>query len=84
MPTARPTPSTHLYSVREVLDRVDPMAVSVISLYMKEDLCTAVVSTYEDPIISLALRTLANLATLYATTSPTGQFYLFRPESIRK
>ena len=53
-------------------------AVSVISLYMKEDLHTAVVSTYKDPIVSLALHTLANLVTLYTTTEPTGQFHLFR------
>ena len=32
---------------------------------MKEDLCTAVVLTHEDPIVSLAFHTLANLATLY-------------------
>ena len=45
---------------------------------MKEDLCTAVVSTYEDPKVSLTLCTLANLVTLYAMTGPTSQFYLFR------
>ena len=56
----------------------DYQAVGVISLYMKEDLCTSVISTYGTPVASLALRTLANLATLYATTGPTGQFYLFR------
>ena len=57
---------------------LDYQAVGVISLYVKEDLRTAVVLTYEDPKISLAFRTLANLAALYATTGPTGQFYLFR------
>ena len=36
------------------------------------------VSAYEDPHVSLTLHTLANLATFYATTGPTGQFYLFR------
>ena len=53
----------------------DYQAVGIISLYVKEDLRTAIVQTYEDPIISRALRTLANLARLYATTSTTGQFY---------
>ena len=57
---------------------LDYQAVSVIFLYMKEDLHTAVVSTYEDPIVSLALHTLANLATLYTTTEPTSQFHLLR------
>ena len=57
---------------------LDYKAVSVISLYMKEDLRTSVVSTYRTPVVSLALRTLANLVTLYAMTGPTGQFYLFR------
>ena len=57
---------------------LDYQAVGVISLHVKEDLRTAVVLTYEDPKISLAFRTLANLATLYAMTGPTGQFYLFR------
>ena len=57
---------------------LDYQAVGVISLYVKEDLRTAVVLTYEDPKVSLAFRTLANLATLYAMTGPTGQFYLFR------
>ena len=57
---------------------LDYQAVGVISLYVKEDLRTAVVLTYEDPKISLAYRTLTNLATLYATTGPTGQFYHFR------
>ena len=51
---------------------LDYQAVGIISLYMKEDLHTAVVFTYEDPIISLALRTLANLVTLYTMTRPTG------------
>ena len=54
------------------------MGCFIISLYVKEDLRTAVILTYEDPKISLAFRTLANLANLYATTGPTGQFYLFR------
>ena len=53
----------------------DYQAVGIITLYIKEDLRTAVVQTYEDPIISCALRTLANLARLYATTGITGQFY---------
>ena len=53
----------------------DYQAVGIIALYVKEDLCTAIVQTYEDPIISCALRTLANLARLYATTGITGQFY---------
>ena len=57
---------------------LDYQAVSIISLYMKEDLHTAVVFTYGDPIVSLALRTLAKLVTLYETTGPTSQFYLFR------
>ena len=57
---------------------LDYQAVGVISLYVKEDLRTAVVLTYEDPKISLAFHTLANLVSLYATTGPTGQFYLFR------
>ena len=57
---------------------LDYQAVGVISLYIKEDLRTAVVLTYEDPKVSLAFRTLTNLASLYATTSPIGQFYLFR------
>ena len=57
---------------------LDYQAVGVISLYMKEDLWTAIVLTYEDPIISLAQCTLTNLATLYATTGPTSQFYLFK------
>ena len=56
----------------------DYQAVGIVSPYIKEDLRTAVVSTYEDPIVSLALRTLVNLATLYAMTGPTSQFYLFR------
>ena len=51
----------------------DYQAVGVISLYMKEDLCTSVVSTYGTPVVSLALRTLANLATLYAMTGLTSQ-----------
>ena len=55
---------------------LDYQAVGVISLYVKEDLRTAVILTYEDPKISLAFCTLANLASLYATTGPTGQFYL--------
>ena len=54
---------------------LDYQAVGIISLYVKEDLRTAIVQTYEDPIISCALRTLANLARLYATTGTTGQFY---------
>ena len=53
----------------------DYQAVGIITLYVKEDLRTAIVQTYEDPIISCALRTLANLARLYATTGITGQFY---------
>ena len=57
---------------------LDYQAVGVISLYMKEDLCTAVILTYEDPKISLTFRTLANLVSLYTMTRPTGQFYLFR------
>jgi hypothetical protein len=56
----------------------DYQAVSVISLYIKEDLRTAVARTYDAAHTSLAHITLANLATLYATTGPTGQFYLFR------
>ena len=56
----------------------DYQAVGIISLYMKEDLHTAVVSTYEDPKVSLTFCTLANLVTLYAMTRPTSQFYLFR------
>ena len=54
---------------------LDYQVVGIISLYVKEDLCTAIVQTYEDPIISRALHTLANLARLYATTGLTGQFY---------
>ena len=57
---------------------LDYQAVGVISLYVKEDLHMAVTLTYEDPKVSLAFHTLANLATLYAMTRPTGQFYLFR------
>ena len=57
---------------------LDYQVVGVISLYVKEDLHTAVVLTYEHPKIFLAFRTLANLASLYATTGPTSQFYLFR------
>ena len=57
---------------------LDYQAVGVISLYVKKDLRMAVVLTYEDPKVSLAFSTLANLVTLYATTGPTGQFYLFR------
>ena len=57
---------------------LDYQAVGVILLYVKEDLHMAVVLTYEDPKISLTFRTLANLASLYATTRPTSQFYLFR------
>ena len=53
----------------------DYQAVGIIALYVKKDLRTAIVQTYEDPIISCALRTLANLARLYATTGLTGQFY---------
>ena len=53
----------------------DYQAVGFIALYIKEDLRTAIVQTYEDPTISRALRTLANLARLYATTGLTGQFY---------
>ena len=56
----------------------DYQAVGIISLYIKEDLRTAIVQTYEDPIISCALRTLANLARLHATTGLTGQFYLLK------
>ena len=37
-----------------------------------------VILTYKDPKISLAFRTLANLAGIYAMTGPTGQFYLFQ------
>ena len=54
---------------------LDYQAVGIISLYVKEDLHTAIVQTYEDPIISCTLCTLANLARLYATTGITGQFY---------
>ena len=57
---------------------LDYQVVGVISLYVKKDLHTAVVLTYEDPKISLAFHTLANLASLYTTTRPTSQFYLFR------
>ena len=57
---------------------LDYQVVGVISLYIKEDLHTAVVLTYEDPKISLTFHTLANLVSLYAMTGPTGQFYLFR------
>ena len=57
---------------------LDYQVVGVISLYVKEDLRMAVILTYEDPKISLAFRTLDNLAGLYATTGPTAQFYLFR------
>ena len=53
----------------------DYQALGIIALYVKEDLRTAIVQTYEDPIISCALRTLANLARLYTTTGITGQFY---------
>ena len=53
----------------------DYQALGIITLYVKEDLRTAIVQTYEDPIISCALRTLANLARLYAMTGLTGQFY---------
>ena len=53
----------------------DYQAVGIIALYVKEDLRTAIIQTYEDPIISCALRTLTNLARLYATTGLTGQFY---------
>ena len=57
---------------------LDYQAVRVISLYIKEDLRTAVILTYEDPKTSLAFCTLANLVSLYAATGPTSQFYLFR------
>jgi hypothetical protein len=56
----------------------DYQAVGIISLYIKEDLRTAVARNYDAAHTSLAHTTLANLATLYATTGPTGQFYLFR------
>ena len=49
----------------------DYLAVGVISLYVKEDLRTAIDQTYEYPIVSRALRTLANLARLYAVTGLT-------------
>ena len=57
---------------------LDYQAVRIISLYVKEDLHMAVVLTYENPKVSLAFCTLANLASLYAMTRPTNQFYLFR------
>jgi hypothetical protein len=56
----------------------DYQAVGVISLYIKEDLRTAIARNYNAAHTSLTHTTLANLATHYATTGPTGQFYLFR------
>jgi hypothetical protein len=56
----------------------DYQAVGVISLYIKEDLRTAIARNYDAAHTSLTHITLANLATIYATTGPTGQFYLFR------
>jgi hypothetical protein len=53
-------------------------AVNDISLCIKEDLRTAIARTYDAAHTSLAHTTLANLATLYTTIGPTGQFYLFR------
>ena len=56
----------------------DYQALGVISLHVKEDLCTSVTKTYNTAFDSLFHTTLANLAKLYATSGPTGQFYLFR------
>jgi hypothetical protein len=47
----------------------DYQAISVISLYIKEDLRTAIARTYDAVHTSLAHTTLANLATLYETTN---------------
>jgi hypothetical protein len=56
----------------------DYQAVGVISLYIKEDLRTAIAGNYDAAHTSLIHTTLPNLATHYVTTGPTGQFYLFR------
>ena len=56
----------------------DYHALGVISLHIKEDLCTSIAKTYNTVFASLSHTTLANLAKLYATCGPTGQFYLFR------
>ena len=57
---------------------LDYQALGVISLHLKEDLCTSVAKTYNTVFDFLSHTTLANLAKLYATSGPTGQFYLFR------
>ena len=57
---------------------LDYQALGGILLHVKEDLCTSVAKTYNTAFDSLSHPTLANLTKLYATSRPTGQFYLFR------
>ena len=71
-------PSTGTDEVKNTWLNSDYQALGVISLYIKEDLHTSIAKTYNTVFASLSHTTLANLAKLYASTGPTGQFYLFR------
>ena len=64
--------------VKDTWFNSDYQALGVISLHIKEDLCTSVAKTYNTAFDSLSHTTLANLAKLYATSRPTGKCYLFR------
>ena len=71
-------PTTGTDEVKNTWFDSDYQALSVISLHIKEDLRTSVAKTYNPSFDSLSHTTLANLAKLYATSGPTGQFHLFR------
>ena len=71
-------PTTGTDEVKNTWFDSDYQALDVISLHIKEDLHTSVAKTYSSTFDSLSHTTLANLAKLYATSGPTGQFHLFR------
>ena len=71
-------PTTGTDEVKNTWFDSDYQALGVISLHIKEDLRTSIAKTYNTVFDSLSHTTLANLAKLYATSGPTGQFHLFR------
>ena len=71
-------PTTGNDEVKNTWFDSDYQALGVISLHIKEDLRTSVAKTYNTAFDSLSHTTLANLAKLYATSGPPGQFHLFR------
>ena len=71
-------PATGNNEVKNTWYDLDYQALGVISLHIKENLRTSVSKTYNTMFDSFSHTTLANLAKLYATTGPTGQFHLFR------